>query len=230
MLKCVSTVLSEILVYDIYFHALVLQVVWSLVDTRESRRILSHFLTWSRTTARLFAQDENLVWNSGTTGRSVRIAGHSVAQGTVRSPAIPGVSCWTQSVSLVHLQCWLCNHHYCWVYKFCGSTEISSCQVFAELSWGFCWHYGCNVAIMVGCVTLWWSWFYLFMSEAWSDFSFKMATLNISNITKPATLPALTSINSITEQSLSVQSKWNFCMLLKFGCGQSFSYMVGLYC
>lgn len=215
--------LLEILVYDIYFHALVLQVVWSLVDTRESRWILSRFLTWSRTTARLFAQDENLVWNSGTTGRSIRIAGHSVAQGTVRSPAIPGVSSWTQSLSLVHLQCRLCSHHYYRYYKFCSGTEISSCQVFTELSWDSCWHYGCNVAIVVGCVTFWWSWFYSCLKpEVISALRWRHPISQISPNQLPATLPALTSINSVTEQSLSVQSKWNFCMLLKFGCGQSF--------
>jgi len=193
-----------------------------LVDTRESRWILSHFLAWSRTTARLFAQDENLAWNFRTTGHSTRIAGHPVAQGTVRSSAIPGVSCWTQSLSVVHLQCWLCNYHHYRYYKFCSGTEISSYQVFIELSWGFCWHYGCNVAITVGCVTLWWSWFSLFLKpEVIPALRWRNPTSEISPKQLLATLPALTSINSVTELSLLVQSKWNFCVLLKTGYGQN---------
>lgn len=143
-----------------------------------------------------------------------------MAQGTVGSSTIPGVSRWTQSLSLVHLQRWLCNHHYYWHYKFCRGTEISSYQVFIEFSWGFCWHYGHNVAVMVGCVTLWRSWFSSFLNpEVISALRWRNPTSQISPNQLPGTLPALTSINSVTEQSLSVQSKWNLCVLQKTGCG-----------
>lgn len=145
-----------------------------------------------------------------------------MAQGAVRSSAIPGVSCWTQSPSLVHIQCWLCNYHYFWYYKFCRSTEISSCQVFLDLSWGFCWHFGHNVAILVGCLMFWRSWFSSFlMPEVSWALRWRHPKSEISPNQPPATVPTLTSTNSVTELSLSVQSKWDFSVLLKTGCGQN---------
>ena len=43
------------------------------------------------------------------------------------------------------------------------------------------------------------------ISDAWSDFSFKIETPIISNITRPATNNfASINLNSVTEQSLSV--------------------------
>jgi hypothetical protein len=81
---------------------------------------------------------------------------------------------------------------------------------------------------MVGCETLWRSWFSSFLNpEVFPALRWRHPTSHISPNQLPATLPALTSIDSVTEQSLSVQNKWNFCVLLETGCGHKTFFLYG---